>query len=95
MTPDAGDRTLALPGVAEMFMNNLKISKKILVAFAALILVSALSSAVVFMKQLSIEDMTLRNDVTFDLALDVKTAGSAVVEQMNAVRTFALSGEDK
>jgi methyl-accepting chemotaxis protein len=78
-----------------MFLNDLKISKKLLTAFGALILISAISSTLVFLKQLSVEKMTRANDLSFDLVMDVRIAANSVVEQINAARAFALSGEDK
>jgi methyl-accepting chemotaxis protein len=77
-----------------MFINNLKISKKLLVAFVAIIAVSTVGDGLVFAKLMTIRNAAEKNDRTYDLSMDVQTMLRGLVEQQNAVRGFIISGGD-
>ncbi len=78
-----------------MRLQNLKISNKLIVAFAAIILVSTLGDALVFSKLMTIRSAAEKNDRTYDLSMDVQTMLRGLVEQQNAIRGFVVSGGDE
>ncbi|MCR5879030.1 methyl-accepting chemotaxis protein [Phenylobacterium sp. J367] len=76
-------------------LNNLKISKKLMVAFAAIIVVSTIGDALVFAKLMTIRSAAEKNDRTYDLSMDVQTMLQGLVEQQNAIRGYIISGGDQ
>src|SRR5438309_1975713 len=76
-----------------MFLQNLTITKKLLVAFAFLIAISVIADSLVFAELRAIQTATRENDVTYDLSMDVQTVFRGMVEQQNAVRGFVGGGD--
>jgi methyl-accepting chemotaxis protein len=76
-----------------MFLQNLRITRKLMLAFSILIFVSAVSSAIIFTKQLGIADLTRMNDHSYDMTGDVQDLSRGMIEQINAVRAFVLGGD--
>jgi methyl-accepting chemotaxis protein len=75
-----------------MGLDDIRISRKLIVAFAAIILVSTIGDALVFSKLMVIKAAAEKNDRTYDLSMDVETMLRGLVEQQNAVRGFVVSG---
>uniref|UniRef100_B0T987 Methyl-accepting chemotaxis sensory transducer n=1 Tax=Caulobacter sp. (strain K31) TaxID=366602 RepID=B0T987_CAUSK len=75
-----------------MALVDLKVSKKILSAFAALIALSAVGDAIVLAQLRAIDRSARLNDQAFDLSSDVRTIKSGLVEQQNAIRGYVMSG---
>ena len=73
-----------------MSFNNLSIARKLIVAFALLILVSGVSSTFIFAKQLGIAELTRQNDRSYDTTIGAQDAVTGVVEQINALRAYTL-----
>ena len=76
-----------------MFLDNLKIARKLLLTFAVLIVVSLIGDAMVFLKLDQIHDAAQKNDKTYDLSLDVEAVTQGLVEQQNAVRGFVMASD--
>ncbi len=76
-----------------MFLNDLKIGRKLVATFAVLIAVSIASDGLVFLKLDQIHDAAQKNDKTYDLSLDVEAVTQGLVEQQNAARGFIIAGD--
>lgn len=75
-----------------MTLKDLKVSKKILLAFAALIALSAVGDGVVLAQLRAIDRSARLNDQAFDLSADVRTIKGGLIEQQNAIRGYVMSG---
>ncbi len=76
-----------------MFLNDLKIARKLLLTFAVLIVIAVVSDGLVFLKLDQIHDAAQKNDRTYDLTLDVEAITRGLVEQQNAVRGYVIKGD--
>jgi methyl-accepting chemotaxis protein len=76
-----------------MFLNDLKISRKLMATFAILIAVSVISDGLVFLKLDVIHDAAQKNDRTYDLSLDVEAITQGLVEQQNAIRGYVIAAD--
>jgi len=74
---------------------DLKISAKLGVAFCALILASAVSSAVVFSSLAKIDEASVSSQRSLSLVAQSEAIMTQVIEQQNAVRGYALLGEQR
>jgi methyl-accepting chemotaxis protein len=78
-----------------MFIDNLKFSRKLISAFAALIVVTLAGDALIFSKLRVIEEASRKNDVTYDLTQDVGAVERGAIEQLNAVRGYLVAGDER
>ena len=69
-------------------MNNLRISAKLAVAFAAMILVSAASSAGFFVSIRKIEDVAVSTQRSLTLSAKIEKVFQLVLEQQNSLRAY-------
>jgi len=76
-----------------MSLNNLKISRKLIVAFALLIITSAVSSGLVLWKHGVVNEAVARAALSNALKATVNEAYAALAEQQAAFRGFAISGD--
>jgi methyl-accepting chemotaxis protein len=76
-----------------MFLGNLKIVRKLLLAFAVLIAISSVSDAIVFSELRTIKSAAQNNDRTYDLSMDVQLVMRGMVEQQNAIRGYVIGGD--
>ena len=75
--------------------NNLKISHKLIVAFALLIAVSIGTSGVIFLKSSEVKQTTFWTDHTAKVIETAHNLVTAMVNQETGYRGYLLSGEDK
>ncbi|KAB0676888.1 HAMP domain-containing protein, partial [Aureimonas leprariae] len=78
-----------------MRFQNLKLSRKLLVAFAAVMAASILADLFVLRTLNVIADSTEKNARSFDLSLAVDAMLLATIEQQNTVRGLMASGDEK
>ncbi|MEW5684963.1 MAG: methyl-accepting chemotaxis protein [Pseudomonadota bacterium] len=76
-----------------MNLNNIKFSTKLIAVFGVMMVVILAANAVVFYSLEKVDRATQRNDVTYDLSMDVQNVYRGVIEQQNAVRAFVMGGD--
>ncbi len=77
-----------------MRFNDLKISAKLGIAFSALIIAFVISSGVVFTSLQRIQEASVSNQRSLSLATEAEVMMTLVLEQQNALRAYALLGDD-
>jgi len=80
-------------GFGAVRFQDLKISAKLGVAFCALILASAVSSAVVFSSLAEIDEASISSQRSLALVAQAEAIMTQVIEQQNAVRGYAILAE--
>jgi methyl-accepting chemotaxis protein len=78
-----------------MRFKDLRMSAKLGLAFCAVILVSAVSSAVVFTSLKKINEASVSSQRSLALVAQAEAIMIQVIEQQNAVRGYALLGEPR
>ena len=78
-----------------MNLANLKISGKLSAAFALILAVFIIDAGVLFSALSTTLDMARKNNVSYMNSKDVNAVLQNAVEQQNAVRAFAATGEPK
>ncbi len=78
-----------------MKLNNLRISTKLIAAFAVVLAVFALASTAVFVSLGGALKAARANSVSYENSQDAAEVLSAAVEQQNALRGFAATGDAK
>jgi methyl-accepting chemotaxis protein len=73
--------------------SNLKISGKLIAAFALILAVFVIDASMLFMSLNSTLDMARKNNVSYQNSRDVNAVLQNAVEQQNAVRGFAATGD--
>ena len=76
-----------------MSFANISIGRKLAAGFAAVVLIVALMGALVFQNLVSISTATTANNTSTATLAAADSALSALVEQQNAVRAFAATGD--
>jgi methyl-accepting chemotaxis protein len=76
-------------------MSNLKISAKLVAAFAIILLVFSVQSGVLFLGLNTTLDAAKKNNVSYLNSGDLNAVLSGVVEQQNAIRAFAATTDDQ
>jgi methyl-accepting chemotaxis protein len=76
-------------------LSNLKISGKLVAAFALILAVFIVDAGVLFMSLNTTLDMARKNNVSYQNSNDVNAVLQNAVEQQNAVRAFAATGDQK
>jgi methyl-accepting chemotaxis protein len=74
-------------------LSNLKISGKITAAFALILAVFVINAGVLFINLNSTLDLAHKNNVSYQNSRDVNAVLQNAVEQQNAMRGFATSGD--
>jgi methyl-accepting chemotaxis protein len=77
-----------------MRINDLKFSTKLLSAFGVLVAAMIASNVLVLLKMSDVSRSTQRNDVTYDLSMDVQTVYRGIIEQQNAMRAYVMGGDE-
>jgi methyl-accepting chemotaxis protein len=78
-----------------MRFQDLRISAKLGAAFSALILASAISSAVIFTSLQKIDESSISSQRSLSLMAQAEAIMTQVIEQQNAVRGYAVLGEPR
>jgi methyl-accepting chemotaxis protein len=78
-----------------MSFKDLKIPVKLGAAFSALILASAISSAVIFTSLQKIDEASISSQRSLSLMAQAEAIMTQVIEQQNAVRGYAVLGEPR
>ncbi|MEC5324737.1 methyl-accepting chemotaxis protein, partial [Aurantimonas sp. A3-2-R12] len=78
-----------------MTLNNIRISRKLLIAFAAIIVTTVVANYLVYRDLESVQASVAANERSFSLNVKAEVILETMVEQQNAVRGFVLTGEDK
>ena len=76
-------------------LSNLKISGKLVAAFALILAVFVVDAGVLFMSLNTTLEMARKNNVSYQNSNDVNAVLQNAVEQQNAVRAFAATGDQK
>ena len=76
-------------------MSNLKISAKLVAAFAIILLVFSVQSGVLFLGLNTTLDAAKKNNISYQNSTDLDAVMAAIVEQQNAVRGFAATADDQ
>jgi methyl-accepting chemotaxis protein len=75
-------------------LDNLKISRKLIIAFALLIATSVVSSALIFVGHNDLDAKITQVDGVNERTLMLATGYTQLVEQQNVMRGFALDGDE-
>jgi CHASE3 domain sensor protein len=81
-------------GAMPVSLDNLKISRKLIIAFALLIATSVVSSALIFVGHNDLDAKITQVDGVNERTLMLATGYTQLVEQQNVMRGFALDGDE-